>query len=716
MRQKANLIVILATLVAGCSAGGAPVNRLALPVREFPTQFEFENLGPEFAATVIIVAHTDRQSRPVRFLKGVTINGVRVAEKMLTGSVLKLRGDGSGLYGYTAGFGVPIVPPVEDVTKSPLDVEKNAWDPVAGATDGKYSWLLVTVGSQPRRTTYEIAFPAAIRIKKLTAQAACEATPKEGRVITQIHSDLAGKEIIAEKSFTQEGGERYPHIFDGLNTNHLYLTFTGEGKGTALIYNVTFWAELDCASLPKIIAKTGKNILTITDDTDSSHRGRVFIEGFAKEGLPSPPPRPDPLVNYVSPNKNAKPSRLPMIKDPREFFPRGFYWGLGCPHWDFVLDDMKAHHMNCIYGSNWSPEPFLRFLPLAERMGIRCIYQGASWGSLYYFTYHNEQQRKQSYEQELVPTFKTLVEKVKNSPALLMWSLTEEIAPGTARFLTDYYRLVRELDPYHPPTVLHNNVAAAQDDLSINKPLVVSTDVYPFFLDPRHGPTTPERSLNYFARRMEEMYRLCRNAEAALWAVPQAWGAEPEYSFDPPYFGAVGGMRKPTAAMMKVQAWVAVLKGATGVFYFLYIANHPEESGLRNYDWSETEQLRGATEVFAQLEKVAGLLVRLERDYEDAKFVTTSNPVVWLHTFKSKPKYGLRCRYAVVVNTDWEKEQSFELKLASPLPPRSFIYDCVAGKPLGQSALTLAAGEGTLLAFGSQQEIERDRKASPAVE
>ncbi|OIO97527.1 MAG: hypothetical protein AUJ92_03540 [Armatimonadetes bacterium CG2_30_59_28] len=715
MQPRSFLLTIMLT-ASGTSGFSEPAHRLELPVKQFPAQLEYENLGAEFSPTVIIVAHTDRESKPVKFLKGVTVNGARVTEKMLTGSVLKIRGDGTGLYGYTSGFGVPVVPPIAEATRSPMDVAKNAWDPVVGGTNGMYSWLLVTVASTPRRTTYELSFPDPIRIKKLTAQASCEAVPDGGSVSTQLHSDIAGKEIVAKKSFTKENGERYPHVFDGMNTNRVFLTFTGEGKGTALIYNVTFWAELDCSGLPKITAAAGRNSLSVSDDDDSSHWGRVFVEGFPKGSLPKPTPTPDPLANYVSPNKDAKPAKLSMIKDPREFFPRGFYWGLGCPHWDFVLDDMKTHHMNCIYGSNWWPEALEDFLPLAERMGIRCIYQGSSWGSFYYFTYHDKQHQQRSYEKELVPNFKTTAERVKNNPSLLMWSLTEEIAPGTAPFLSDYYRMVRELDPNHPPTVLHNNVAAARDDLTTNEPLVVTTDVYPFFLDPRSGPATPQRSLNFFAGRMEDIYKLCRQANASMWAMPQACGIVPDDSCDPPHFGPVGGFRKPTAAMVKVQAWVAVLKGATGVLYYPYISNHPGHSSLRDFDWSETEQLKGASDIFAQLEKVAGLLVRLERDFSDDKFVSSANPAVWIHTFKSRPENRLRCRYAVVANTDWENAQTLDLKLTQPLPANAMVYDCIAGKPSGGNAIALSPGDGMVLAFGSRQDIERDRKASPSVE
>jgi len=232
-----------------------------------------------------------------------------------------------------------------------------------------------------------------------------------------------------------------------------------------------------------------------------------------------------------------------MIKDPREFFPRGFYWGPGCPHWDFMLDDMTAHHMNCIYGSNFWPAALEQLLPPAERAGVRVIYQGTSWGALFYFTYQPEAQRRAGYENELVPSLRTLAAKVRDNPALLMWSLTEEVTADTAADLSKYYRLVRELDPNHAPTVAHNNVPAAKADLAINKPLVVTTDIYPFFLDPRSGPSNPQRSLQYYAGRFEELYKLCRAADAAMWAMPQAWGAAVEDSFAPPVFGPSGGMR-----------------------------------------------------------------------------------------------------------------------------------------------------------------------------
>ena len=703
--------------MGGGGGARARAGRLELPVKRFPTEARFENVGAEFAATVVILAHTDRAARPVRHLKGVTVNGTRVAEKMLTGSVLRVGGDGKGLYGYTAGFGVPVVPPIADPTRRTMDVEKNAWDPVDGASDGRYPWLLACAGGVSRRTTYELAFPEGIRIRKITAQAACEGPPEGVTVATQVSTDAAGRQVVAEKSFTNAGGDRYPHVFEGLDAGRLFLTLTGKGKATAILYNVTFWAELDCAALPRIPVRQGANTLSLGDDDDSSHLGRVFVEGFAKDALPKPAAPADPLAAYVSPNVGKKPARMVLVKDPREFFARGFYWGPGCPHWEFVLDDVKAHHMNCIYGSNWWPEALEKFLPLAEKAGVRVVYQGTSWGALYYFASQDEARRKAGYERDLVPSFQRLVPKVKESPALLMWSLTEEIPAGTAPYLSDYYRMVRQMDPNHPPTVLHNNVPAAKEDLATNKPLVVTTDVYPFFLDPRSGPCAPERSLAYYAGRFEELYRLCRAAGAAMWAMPQAWADDPDDSLDPPYFGPVGGMRRPTAAMMRAQAWIAVLKGATGVLYYAYIGS--TGSHLRAPDWSETDQMRGASEAFADLEKVAGLLVRLERDYADQGFASSSDAAVWVHTFRSKPEYRLRARYAVLANTDWEKARILALTLQGDGAPGRQVVNCVTGKTLTQAdllAVTLPAGGGTVLAIGTRAEIEADRRAAKPVE
>jgi uridine kinase len=87
--------------------------------------------------------------------------------------------------------------------------------------------------------------------------------------------------------------------------------------------------------------------------------------------------------------------------------------------------------------------------------------------------------------------------------------------------IADYYALVRELDPTHPPTVLHNSSTSAARDFEVNRPVVVTYDFYPFFWNPRSGPSTPQRSLRMLRQRIDKFYVPARKAGASLWLMPQ---------------------------------------------------------------------------------------------------------------------------------------------------------------------------------------------------
>jgi hypothetical protein len=307
------------------------------------------------------------------------------------------------------------------------------------------------------------------------------------------------------------------------------------------------------------------------------------------------------------------------------------------------------------------------------------------------------------WTQEMEPVAREWLPKFRGRPGLAAWSLTEEIGPPVTEWLTPFYALVRELDPDHPPVLLHNNLAAAQADAARNRPAAITYDFYPYFLDPRSGPTTPPRSRAMYLGRMEGFYRAARAGGGVFWAMPQAWAEEPYESFFPPIVGMCGGMREPTPAEMKWQAWAAVATGATGVMYFLYQTGGTGR-GLRGPDWEKTPMWDGAAAAFAALERLEKVLVRLERSDEEAILCRSTNDAVLLHTFKKRPPYAGHERYAIVVNHDAENPQTFGIDLLAAEKPR--VFDLRRGEEVTDtlSALTLEPGEGTVYLLGTEEE------------
>lgn len=420
---------------------------------------------------------------------------------------------------------------------------------------------------------------------------------------------------------------------------------------------------------------------------------------------PSPPPRAD-LPGHVRTHRSAVAEADPprrAIPPVQEWFPRGVYDGI-CSRSDrecrWLFDRMKTLHMNTVYLSNGTLEGLRRILPLAEARGIRLVYQGGGEASLYYLHLATPQARRQSLAKVVLPRARQWLPRFRGRWGLVAWSLTEEIAPQLSRELQPLYRLVRALDPDHPPTVLHNNLSAAIADLETNRPAVITHDFYPYFWSPRSGPSNPRRSVSAYRSHVASYYKACRKHGASLWMMPQAWGQAETAPLDPPNYGYRRGMRTPQPGEIKLQGWVAVAEGATGLLYYAALAADARQHQLWDAGWRETENTRAAGQLFERIGRVGSLLCRLQRDYREAGFVRSSNPSVLAHSFVPRPGRRGKGRYIVLASLDGFGGQQLDLTV----PAEARVYDLVARKDLtgALKSLRLGPGEGTLLLVGTE--------------
>ncbi|NOX56946.1 MAG: hypothetical protein GXP27_21400, partial [Planctomycetes bacterium] len=339
--------------------------------------------------------------------------------------------------------------------------------------------------------------------------------------------------------------------------------------------------------------------------------------------------------------------------------------------------------------------------------------------ALYYLHLATRTARLQSYERVLAPRAKEWIPKFRDRWGLAAWSLTEEITPEIVAELGPYYRLVRELAPNQPPTVLHNNFPAALADLKQNRPAVITHDFYPFFWSPRSGPSNPRRSVAAL-RAGSRFYKACREHWASLWMMVQAWGTPERRPLDPPHYGYRTGMRTPEPGEIKLQGWVSVAEGATGLFFYAALPSRPEEHQLWDFGWKETARTRAAGELFEQLQRVAPLLCRLERDYAEAGFVSTSNPKVIAHTFvrrkdsdnTGRPAEQTRrpsdlppARYIVLASLDGFEPQRFNLSVQTD----QRVFDLISRRDITDQLtdMVLPPGEGRVLLVGSRDDFHQ---------
>ena len=141
---------------------------------------------------------------------------------------------------------------------------------------------------------------------------------------------------------------------------------------------------------------------------------------------------------------------------------------------------------------------------------------------------------------------RTEIEAVRGHPALLAWYIADEpglrgVDPGQMQRL---YESVRELDPYHPVTMVFLNAGAAQR-------FAAAVDVA--MVDPYPIPNAPPASIGPAVAAA----RRGPGARMPVWLVGQAFGGGEHWT------------REPTARELRLMTWLAIVEGATGVQYFI---------------------------------------------------------------------------------------------------------------------------------------------------
>ncbi|MFC2097255.1 hypothetical protein ACFLSI_02860 [Bacteroidota bacterium] len=138
------------------------------------------------------------------------------------------------------------------------------------------------------------------------------------------------------------------------------------------------------------------------------------------------------------------------------------------------------------------------------------------------------------------------IETFRDHPALLAWYISDEptghkISPEE---LEEDYRLIRELDPYHPVTIVFMAPKRARE--YSNTMDIVMADPYPL----PHGSVM---EVNNVAKRLHKEFV----HEKPVWMVPQAFG------------GSEWWLREPTAKEIRVMTYLSIINKATGIQYFV---------------------------------------------------------------------------------------------------------------------------------------------------
>ncbi|MCD6598392.1 MAG: chitobiase/beta-hexosaminidase C-terminal domain-containing protein, partial [Bacteroidales bacterium] len=138
------------------------------------------------------------------------------------------------------------------------------------------------------------------------------------------------------------------------------------------------------------------------------------------------------------------------------------------------------------------------------------------------------------------------IKEFKDHPALLAWYVSDEpVGHGfPPEALIDMYNFIRKLDPYHPLTIVFMTPAKAREYADAMD--IVMADPYPV-------PTYPVTDVGRVTARLKKEFLM----EKPVWIVPQAFGGNESWR------------REPTAAEIRSMTYQALVKGATGIQYFV---------------------------------------------------------------------------------------------------------------------------------------------------
>lgn len=254
----------------------------------------------------------------------------------------------------------------------------------------------------------------------------------------------------------------------------------------------------------------------------------------------------DLIVLSYKPNE-VKTDRLTggLIVNRRQFFPFGFYcyspvyptlpeeeivkgFNMISPYQKIIpetLNERKAYMDRC---AKLGMKVHYNLLSVSGGGGVGSKIEGLS----------DEEKRKRLIAE---------ISIFRDHPALLGWYISDEptgnnIPPET---LVEIYNVVKENDPWHPVSIVF--MAPFLNSKKYTNALdIVMADPYPL-------PDLPLSMVGDVTGRLKEEFR----GKRPVWIVPQAFGGGELWS------------REPTLQEIRSMTWQSIIKGATGIQYFV---------------------------------------------------------------------------------------------------------------------------------------------------
>ena len=277
--------------------------------------------------------------------------------------------------------------------------------------------------------------------------------------------------------------------------------------------------------------KEGENEITL-----SVYENEMWVESFKLQLVLRPH-----LPNAVKIDRATG----GLIADSLPFFPFGFYasWPVDLPS----LNEEAARGFNLI-SPYWKAgagnrREKMEFMDRCAELGFKVNFNvcsvaggGGVAGS------HGEGLSAD----EKLRLLREEVTAFRYHPALLAWYISDEpigqgVPPGA---LQATYKTIKELDPYHPVTIVFMTPSGADAYAGVMD--IAMTDPYPI-------PNNPVTEVSDFTDALVRHFRY----DKPVWTVPQAFGGNEWWS------------REPLPGEVRAMTYLAVIHHATGIQYFI---------------------------------------------------------------------------------------------------------------------------------------------------
>lgn len=432
---------------------------------------------------------------------------------------------------------------------------------------------------------------------------------------------------------------------------------------------------------------------------------------------------------------------------PPDFVPLGVYLSWERPkacaahykidRWEDVrrrLDVIAEHHVDTLWVTNMADTDLPRLIRECETRGIRLLPSMSTVECKIKWRWH----KGGKYYDAVIPR---VLKLAGDSKALVGWVLSDEPSLDDLPRVEELRRRFREADPNRFCLVVSMWPQTPKVPEMTGLP-VICVDLYPFFgpNDP-NGPHTDRASRIFFRKNARRMVEAIGERNAVPWIMAMCfnsiWGPR-KYDSRGHLIGLPGSYlhwRCPTLAEIRWQVWETLRSGCKGIIIYtlcpeppdpetetlppsdvakrnpkIVLAKGPTDLGpnaLTNPDGTPTPQLKELGKAY----KLLGPHRTLIRRWKAA-----ASPIA-----DTKAPAQIQCfidpatgrHYAVVVNDDLHRARPVDIILETRVKK---LFDIVRRKEIElvddrgngrrRSAITLAAGEGTIL----EATIEKDRE------